>query len=125
MPHPSPSLYIFFSVQPQDGTGNSIGKLQKLFDTNQLPTKQIDNILSTQVHIANNRGSVGARTNSLERQVDMLAQRRLAVEKDVSEIRDADLAELVTNLQSMLTSMQASQQSFVKISQLNLFDYLR
>ena len=115
----------FFSVQPQDGTGNSIGKLQKLFDTNQLPTKQIDNILSTQVHIANNRGSVGARTNSLERQVDMLAQRRLAVEKDVSEIRDADLAELVTNLQSMLTSMQASQQSFVKISQLNLFDYLR
>jgi flagellin-like hook-associated protein FlgL len=55
----------------------------------------------------------------------MLAQRRLAVEKDVSEIRDADIAELVTNLQSMLTSMQASQQSFVKISQLNLFDYLR
>jgi flagellar hook-associated protein 3 FlgL len=68
---------------------------------------------------------VGARTNSLERQVNFLAERRLAVEKDVSDIRDADLASLVTNLQSMLTSMQASQQSFVKISQLNLFDYLR
>ena len=51
--------------------------------------------------------------------------RRLGVEKDVSDLKDADLAALVTNLQSKLTSMQASQQSFVKISQLNLFDYLR
>jgi len=59
------------------------------------------------------------------RQTDLLADRRLAVEKDVGDINDADLAELVTNLQSMLTGMQASQQSFVKISQLNLFDYLK
>ena len=80
---------------------------------------------STQVHIANNRGEIGARTNSLDRQVELLANRRLGVEKDVSDLKDADLAALVTNLQSMLTSMQASQQSFVKISQLNLFDYLR
>ena len=115
----------FFTVQPQDGAGNSIGKLQKLFDNNQLPSKQIDNIASTQVHISNNRGAVGARSNSLLRQTDLLADRRLAVEKDVSDINEADLAELVTNLQSMLTGMQASQQSFVKISQLNLFDYLR
>ena len=77
------------------------------------------------VHIANNIGEIGARTNSLERQVELLANRRLGVEKDVSDLKDADLAALVTNLQSMLTSMQASQQSFVKISQLNLFDYLR
>ena len=115
----------FFTVQPQDGAGNSIGKLQKLFDNNQLPSKQIDNIASTQVHISNNRGAVGARSYSLLRQTDLLADRRLAVEKDVGDINDADLAELVTNLQSMLTGMQASQQSFVKISQLNLFDYLR
>jgi flagellar hook-associated protein 3 FlgL len=115
----------FFSVQPIDGAGNNIGKLQKLFDNNQLPSKQIDNIFSTQVHISNNRGSVGARTNSLLRQNELLVDRKTAIEKDVSDLNDADLAALVTNMQSMLTSMQASQQSFVKISQLNLFDYLR
>jgi flagellar hook-associated protein 3 FlgL len=115
----------FFSVQPKDGIGNNIGTLQKLFDNNQLPSKQIDNISATQVHISNNRGSVGARTNSLLRQTELLADRHLAVEKDVNDLNEADLAELVTNLQSMLTSMQASQQSFVKISQLNLFDYIR
>ena len=115
----------FFNVQPTDGIGNNIGGVQKLYDNDQLPSKQLDNVASTQVHIANNRGEIGARTNSLERQVELLANRRLGVEKDVSDLKDADLAALVTNLQSMLTSMQASQQSFVKISQLNLFDYLR
>ena len=115
----------FFNVQPTDGIGNNIGGVQKLYDNDQLPSKQLDNVASTQVHIANNRGEIGARTNSLDRQVELLANRRLGVEKDVSDLKDADLAALVTNLQSMLTSMQASQQSFVKISQLNLFDYLR
>ena len=115
----------FFNVQPTDGIGNNIGGVQKLYDNDQLPSKQLDNVASTQVHIANNRGEIGARTNSLDRQAELLANRRLGVEKDVSDLKDADLASLVTNLQSMLTSMQASQQSFVKISQLNLFDYLR
>ncbi len=115
----------FFNVQPIDGAGNNIGKTQKLYDNNQLPSKQIDNVQSTQLHIANRIGEVGARTNSLTRQSDALANRRLAVERDVSELKEADLAALVTDLQSKLTSMQASQQSFVKISQLNLFDYLR
>ena len=115
----------FFNFQPIDGAGNNIGKLQKLYDNNQLPSKQIDNVQSTQLHIANKIGEVGARTNSLTRQSDALANRRLAVERDVSELKEADLAALVTELQSKMTSMQASQQSFVKISQLNLFDYLR
>jgi flagellar hook-associated protein 3 FlgL len=105
--------------------GNNIGKMQKLYDNNQLPSSQLDKVVSTQIHLANNRGEIGARTSSLERQTDLLANRRLAVEKNVSDLKEADLAALVTNLQSMLTSMQASQQSFVKISQLNLFDYLR
>jgi len=115
----------FFNVQPKDGAGNNIGKMQKLYDNNQLPSRQLDKVVSTQIHLANNRGEIGARTSSLERQTDLLANRRLAVEKNVSDLKEADLAALVTNLQSMLTSMQASQQSFVKISQLNLFDYLR
>ena len=68
---------------------------------------------------------VGARVNSLERQNELLIERKNAVEKDMSDLSDADLSALVTDLQSMMTSMQASQQAFVKISQLNLFDYLR
>ena len=66
-----------------------------------------------------------SKSNSLERQSDLLSQRKIAVEKDVSDLNDADLSALVTRLQSLMTSMQASQQAFVKVSQLNLFDYIR
>ena len=44
--------------------------------------------------------------------------------KDVSELADADLSELVTELQSLMTSQEASQKAFVKISRLNLFDMI-
>ena len=43
----------------------------------------------------------------------------------MADISDADLAELVTKLQTQITSLQASQQAFVKISDLNLFQFIR
>ena len=49
----------------------------------------------------------------------------MAIQKDISNLADADLAKLVTEMQSMMTSLQASQQAFVKISNLNLFEFIR
>ena len=80
---------------------------------------------NSQVHIANFRGEVGAKLNLLKRQYENLNERSMAVQKDLSEIEDADLAKLVTDLKSQLTGLQASQQAFVKISDLNLFNYLK
>ena len=115
----------FIEVSTKDAIGNFLAKNQTLYDDNQRPAKQLDKIVNAQSHISNNRGIVGARVNSLQRQSELLIERQNAVEKDVSDLSDADLSNLVTNLQSMMTSMQASQQAFVKISQLNLFDYIR
>ena len=86
---------------------------------------KLNNIAETQVHIANIRGKVGARLNLLERQMETLTQRDIAIQKDIGNLADADLAELVTEMQSMMTSLQASQQAFVKISNLNLFEFIR
>ena len=111
----------FIEVKTKDAAGNFLSKNQILYDDNQRPAKQLDKIVNAQSHISNKRGAVGARVNSLERQSELLIERQNAVEKDVSDLSEADLSTLVTNLQSMLTSMQASQQAFVKVSQLNLF----
>ena len=62
--------------------------------------------------------------NSAERIRDILDERQILLNKDVSELQDADLATLVTNLQSQLTSQEASQKAFINISKLNLFDFL-
>ena len=115
----------FFTFTPLDASGNSVGEDQYLYDTDQLTTSQLNHIQSSQVHIANFRGQVGAKLNLLERQYQNLNERDVAIKKDISELEDADLAKLVTDLKSQLTGLQASQQAFVKISDLNLFNYLK
>ena len=115
----------FITLNAIDSTGSTIGRSQTLYDTNQLTSSQLNNISETQVHIANFRGKVGARLNLLERQKETLNERDIAIQKDMSKIGDADLAKLVTEMQTMMTSLQASQQAFVKISNLNLFEFIR
>ena len=119
----SPTSFITLNVT--DSAGNYIGRSQTLYDSNQLTSSQLNNISETQMHIANFRGKVGARLNLLERQRETLTERDMAIQKDMSRIGDADLAKLVTEMQSMMTSLQASQQAFVKISNLNLFEFIR
>ena len=115
----------FITLNVTDPNGNVMGKSQVLYNANQLTSSQLNNIAETQVHIANFRGKVGARLNLLERQMETLTQRDMAIQKDIGNLADADLAELVTEMQSMMTSLQASQQAFVKISNLNLFEFIR
>ena len=115
----------FITLNVTDPNGNVMGKSQVLYNTHQLTSSQLNNIAETQVHIANFRGKVGARLNLLERQMETLTQRDIAIQKDIGNLADADLAELVTEMQSMMTSLQASQQAFVKISNLNLFEFIR
>ena len=115
----------FFTFTPLDASGNSVGEDQYLYDTDQLTTSQLNHIQSSQVHIANFRGQVGAKLNLLERQYQNLNERDIAIKQDLTELEDADLAKLVTDLKSQLTGLQASQQAFVKISDLNLFNYLK
>ena len=114
----------FLTFDAIDGSNNSLGNPQVIYDKNQTIQNRLDDIVSVNEHIANQKAIIGARTNSLNRQIDLLAQRSIAINKDMSDISDADLAELVTELQSQITSLQASQQSFVKISNLNLFQFL-
>lgn len=115
----------FLTFDAVDGAGTSLGHPQILYDKNQTIQNRLDDIKSVQEHIANQKAVIGARTNSLERQKELLAQRNIQVSEDMSEISDADLAALVTELQGQITGLQASQQAFVKISNLSLFQYLR
>lgn len=114
----------FFTFDAIDGSNNSLGHPQVMYDKNQTIQSRLDEIVNVNEHISNQKAIIGARTNSLERQKDLLAQRSIAINKDMSQISDADLASLVTELQSQITSLQASQQAFVKISNLSLFQFL-
>ena len=101
-----------------------MGNTQTVYDFDQTIASRLDEMVAIQNHLANQRAKVGARINSVERQNDVMQERKILITKDVSELADADLSELVTELQSLMTSQEASQKAFVRISSLNLFDLI-
>ena len=102
-----------------------IGIPRVLTDLDQLLGRGISNLKSALDHLSLQQAVIGAQVSKAEVQRGALASRKLAVSQDISKIGDADLAKLVTELQSQLTNRDAAQQAFAKIGQQSLFDYLR
>lgn len=76
-------------------------------------------------HLAEKRGDAGALAAQMDRQLDTLSSRELVLKEAIARLDDLDVAAAVTRLQTLLLNEQAAQQSFVKITQSSLFDYLR
>ena len=68
---------------------------------------------------------LGNRMNTVDSQRDILADTKLRYQELLSNAEDLDYATAVTQLSAELLSLEAAQASFAKISQLNLFNYLR
>ena len=71
------------------------------------------------------RASFGARGARLDLESDRLATTKVDAQADKTTIDGFDLQDSIVNLQQMMLTLQASQASFSKLSQLSLFDYLR
>ena len=56
--------------------------------------------------------------------VDSTQETIVALTEDISSIEDADMAMLLTKLQQLLTSKEAAQATFTRITSQNLFDFL-
>ena len=68
---------------------------------------------------------IGSRMNTVDSQRDILADTKLRFQELLSNAEDLDYATAVTKLSAQMLSLEAAQASFAKISQLNLFNYLR
>ncbi|PXW78056.1 flagellin-like protein [Blastomonas natatoria] len=67
----------------------------------------------------------GVVKGSIEFAREELKQSNLALASRRSELVDANVAEALTRLQTLLTNLQATQAVYAKISQQSLLDYLR
>jgi len=81
----------------------------------------LDTALGT---VLNTRASIGARMNAIDDQKSANEAFDLAIDKVRSSLEDLDYAEAISRFNQQLTALQASQQSFLKIQDLNLFNYL-
>ena len=75
-------------------------------------------------HFSNIRNEVSASARRAQ-QSEIAAQELLILlEDDMSDIRDADLANLLTKIEFLMTNGEAAQATFTRITSKSLFDYL-
>lgn len=83
---------------------------------------EIDNALG---QVSNVRATVGNRLAALDSASASLGQYDVTSRQALSDLRDLDYADAATKLNLHATALQASQQAFMKVQSLSLFDYLR
>lgn len=81
----------------------------------------LDNALST---VSEVRAGVGARLNVVDSTRDLHQELTLRAQASVSAIRDVDFAQAVSQLATESFLLEAAQQTFIRVSQLSLFDRL-
>ena len=108
-----------------DGMGEMVGATRYITDTDQLVASSVNFLENATSHLGDQLAVVGAQMNKLGQQKEILAERQILVTEKIGDLGDADLAELITRLQSLLLSKEASQATFSKIGKQTLFDFIR
>ena len=121
----SPTVKSYVDFNTLSGDGTVVGTYRRLTDVDQLISSSVTDVQKATDHLSQQRAFLGAQINKSELQRDALDQRIMATSEKISDIDTADMAALVTRLQSLLLQKDAAQQAYAKIGQNSLFDYLK
>jgi flagellar hook-associated protein 3 FlgL len=84
-------------------------------------TKRITDVFE---HFGSKRAEVSANSRRAQDSEIALQDFLITLEGDISEIRDADLASIITQLEFLMTQKDAAQATFTRITGKSLFDLL-
>ena len=83
---------------------------------------EMDNLLNG-VSLA--QANVGTDLNVVDQQGQVIDDTKLTLKTTLSNVEDLDMAEAITKMNKQMLSLEASQSSFAKITQLNLFNFIK
>lgn len=89
------------------------------------PTSVGDGLMNALDHLTQRQTITGTKLSRLQSQFDSLEKDAISAKSILSEVEDTNIEEAVIKLKQKLLSLEAGQSSFVKISELSLFNYLR
>ena len=84
----------------------------------------LSNIDSTMQYINTRRTEAGVKVQLIENQESNLEDRTLFVEQARSQIEDLDFAKAVAQFEQAKVALQAAQQTFIQMKDLNLFNFI-
>lgn len=82
------------------------------------------NITNMFEHFSTKRAEVGALARRAEENENAQQDVLMMLEENISDIKDADLAALLTQLEFLMTNKEAAQATFTRITSKSLFDFL-
>ncbi len=71
------------------------------------------------------RANIGTNLNVVDQQSSVIEDTTLNLKTTLSSIEDLDYASAITKMNQQMISLEAAQASFAKVSQLNLFNYIK
>ena len=116
-----------------DGTVQSVGFFNAMDDlikgvnTSDRPKMQgslgeLDSLLGG---LSMARAKIGSGLKGIDQQTSVIEDTVLNLKTTLSSIEDLDYASAITKMNQQMLSLEAAQSSFAKISQLNLFNYIK
>ena len=87
--------------------------------------RAVGEVGTMQQGLSDSLASIGAATNKIDNQASLAEENVLRMKSTLSQVEDTDYTEAITKMNKDMLALQAAQSSFAKISQLNLFDYIK
>ena len=106
-----------------DALKNMINSLGGTFDP-ALQAQSLEDLKSSLGHISKARGNIGAQLNQVESLTTAGNDLSLQFDTRLSKLQGLDYAEAISRFNQQTVQLQASQQSFAKVSQLSLFNLI-
>jgi len=108
-----------------DGLKNLSDSADDKIRLTDLVSESLDNLDSAQTNISTVRAKIGARLNTLDSTTSLHDGVNLVNQQVLTQVRDLDYASAISQLSQETVALQAAQQSFAKISNMTLFDFLK
>ena len=88
-------------------------------------SRAVGEMTTLQDGLSDSLAAVGAAGNKVENQLNVADENLLRMKELLSNAEDVDYTEAITKMNKDMLALEAAQSSFAKISQLNLFDYIK
>ncbi len=87
--------------------------------------RAVGEVEQLQQGLSDSLASIGAAVNKADNQSTLADENLLRMKSMLSQAEDTDYTEAITKMNKDMLALEAAQSSFAKISQLNLFDYIK
>jgi flagellar hook-associated protein 3 FlgL len=86
---------------------------------------QLQNLDQAATSFLDTRTKIGARMNTLDQQTQIGADVKLQYASTLTDLQDLDYASAISKFTQQQSALDAAQQSYVKMQNLSLFNYLK